>query len=146
VRGTPLEESVEYFGPKTLEEIVRAIEDCDVGVIPNRKSIFTEINTPTRIFEYLSQSKPVIAPRVPGILDYFGPDELFYFDLGDSKDLARQLLAVAADGDLVASTVVKGNRVYREHMWSNERNRFIELVRDTVSGDADQSVALREAI
>jgi glycosyltransferase involved in cell wall biosynthesis len=146
VRGTPLEEHVEYFGPKTLKEIVQAIEDCDVGIIPNRKSIFTEINTPTRIFEYLSQSKPVIAPRVPGILDYFGPDELFYFNLGDSADLARQLLVVAGSRELVAETVAKGGCVYREHMWSSERSRFIELVSETLSEGADQSVALKEAI
>ena len=60
----------------------------DIGVIPNRRSIFTEINTPTRIFEYLSQGKPVIAPRVPGIVDYFGPEDLVFFELGDADDLA----------------------------------------------------------
>ena len=67
-----LQDSVRYLGPKNLEQIVEAIDACDVGIIPNRRSIFTEINTPTRIFEYLSRDKPVIAPLAPGIQDYFG--------------------------------------------------------------------------
>ena len=61
------------------EKIVEAIDECDVGVIPNRRSIFTELNTPTRIFEYLSRGKPVIAPSAPGIQDYFSGDALVFF-------------------------------------------------------------------
>src|SRR5262249_13400951 len=71
VRDQRLEDRVEYLGPKATEEIVEAIEQCDVGVIPNHRNIFTELNTPTRIFEYLAVGKPVIAPLAPGITDYF---------------------------------------------------------------------------
>ena len=91
VRKSELREVVRYLGPKKLEQIVEAICECDVGIIPNRRSIFTELNTPTRIFEYLSQGKPVIAPRAPGILDYFGPQELVFFELGDADDLAAKI-------------------------------------------------------
>lgn len=128
IRRSDLEQAVRYFGPKNLNEIVAAIGECDVGIVPNRKSIFTELNTPTRIFEYLSQAKPVIAPRAQGILDYFAPDELFYFTLGDADDLAAQLLKVASDKALTTATIAKGQSVYWDHMWSNERNRFIDLV------------------
>src|SRR5438093_13469166 len=66
VRAQGLTSAVQYLGPIRLEDIVGAIEDCDVGVIPNQRSVFTEINTPTRIFEYLAVGKPVIAPREIG--------------------------------------------------------------------------------
>ena len=78
------------LGPKRLEELVREIEACDVGVIPNQRNPFTDINTPTRIFEYLALGKPVIAPRTPGIQDYFDPESLFFFEAGDAGDLARK--------------------------------------------------------
>ena len=86
-----LQDVVHYHGEKTLEEIVQAIDECDVGIIPNRRNIFTEINTPTRIFEYLSRGKPVIAPAARGIQDYFSSDGLILFELGDSRDLAQKL-------------------------------------------------------
>ena len=90
-RKSQVSDDVRYMGPKNLEEIAEAIRQCDVGVIPNRRSIFTELNTPTRIFEYLSQGKPVVAPRARGILDYFGPQELTLFELGNPDDLAAKL-------------------------------------------------------
>ena len=88
---TGLKDSVRYLGPKPLEEIVDAIEACSVGIIPNQRSIFTELNTPTRIFEYLALGKPVIAPDAPGITDYFDEESLIFFELGNADDLARKI-------------------------------------------------------
>lgn len=127
VRSSGLEKSVRYFGPKTLEQIVEAIDECDVGIIPNRRSIFTEINTPTRIFEYLSRGKPVIAPAVPGIRDYFSDGQLVFFELGDANDLARKLEYVCLHPEEVEKTVELGQAVYREHQWSAERTKFTNL-------------------
>ena len=70
-RERGLQQSVLHFGEKPLEQIVEAIDACNVGVIPNRHNAFTDINMPTRIFEYLARGKPVIAPRTAGIQDYF---------------------------------------------------------------------------
>ncbi|HEY4301500.1 MAG TPA: glycosyltransferase [Candidatus Didemnitutus sp.] len=125
-RNSPVADAVHYHGPKNLEQIVAAIHESDVGVIPNRRSIFTELNTPTRIFEYLSQGLPVVAPRAPGILDYFGPDDLAYFELGDAPDLARCLRRIHDAPESVPALVEKGQQVYLDHRWTNERQRFID--------------------
>jgi hypothetical protein len=63
--------------------------------MPNRRTIFTEINTPTRIFE--SRGKPAITGRAAGVQDYFADDALFYFELGDATDLARSNARVVND-------------------------------------------------
>jgi glycosyltransferase involved in cell wall biosynthesis len=127
-RKLELEEAIRYFGPKNLEQIAEAIRECDIGIIPNRRSIFTEINMPTRIFEYLSQGKPVIAPHTEGIRDYFDPEELILFELGDSDDLASQLAYAFRHPAEVAKIVERGQEVYRKHQWSSERSRFVNLV------------------
>ena len=127
-RASGLGEAVRYMGPQKLEGIVAAMGDCDVGVIPNQKSRFTEINTPTRIFEFLSQGKPVIAPRAQGILDYFSPDELFFFELGDAQDLAAKLEYVFCHPNETVKSVARGQEVYLNHLWSIERRRYLGLV------------------
>jgi glycosyltransferase involved in cell wall biosynthesis len=120
-----LDTAVRYLGPKRLEELGEAIRSCDVGVIPNRRSIFTEINTPTRIFEYLALGRPVVAPRAPGIRDYFEEDDLVYFSLGDVDDLAAKLAWVATHPREAGETTLRGQMVYREHTWSEERQRLL---------------------
>ena len=134
VRKSKVSDAVRYMGSKSLEEIAEAIRQCDVGVIPNRRSIFTELNTPTRIFEYLSQGKPVIAPRAPGILDYFGPQELTLFELGDADDLAAKIEYVFRHPEEIVSVVDRGQEVYRAHQWTTERLQFVELAKSLLKG------------
>jgi glycosyltransferase involved in cell wall biosynthesis len=128
VRGSELAEAVQYLGPMKLEQISLAIRNCDVGVVPNRRCQFTELNMPTRIFEYLSQGKPAIAPGSPGIRDYFGPESLILFELGDVDDLAEKLEYVFAHPAEVAKIVARGQEAYRAHQWRGERMRLISLV------------------
>ena len=128
IRKSDLSESIRYLGPKSLEQIAAAIRECDVGVIPNRRSVFTEINMPTRIFEYLSQGKPVIAPQTPGILDYFGPEELVLFDGEKLDDLAVKMQYVFEHPEEMGRMVERGQKLYGVHKWSGERACFINLV------------------
>jgi len=122
-----LDKAVQYLGPRRLEELVHAIEECDVGVIPNKRSIFTEINTPTRIFEYLALGKPVVAPRAPGIQDYFDEDSLVLFELGNAEDLARKLIWVASHPQEAHETTRRGQSVYCDHSWRREQEKLIEI-------------------
>src|SRR5258708_34921516 len=67
-RKAGLTGAIRYMGPNNLEQIVAAIRDCDVGTIPNQRSIFTELNTQTRIFDHHSHCKPTIATQALGTL------------------------------------------------------------------------------
>lgn len=122
-----LEEAVVYLGPRTLEELAQAIAQCDVGVIPNKRSMFTEINTPTRIFEYLALGKPVVAPRANGIEAYFDKDSLVLFELGNANDLAMKLSWVATHPMEALETTKRGQAIYQQHVWSREKEKLLNL-------------------
>jgi glycosyltransferase involved in cell wall biosynthesis len=128
VRQRGLDTNVDYLGVRNLKEIVEAIEDCDLGIIPNHRNIFTEINTPTRIFEYLALAKPVIAPKTKGIQDYFGDDDLIFFDVGNADDLAQKIEFAFCHPAEVAETVKRGQAVYLSHTWSRERLTLLNSI------------------
>jgi glycosyltransferase involved in cell wall biosynthesis len=128
VRERGLEECVRYLGPRRLEDLALEIAQCDVGVIPNQRNAFTDINTPTRIFEYLALGKPVIAPRTAGIEDYFGPESLLFFESGDAGELAERLLFVGSRLNEAVETAGRGQEVYLKHRWSQERQVLVDLV------------------
>ena len=108
----------------------------DVGVIPNKRSIFTDINTPTRIFEYLALGKPVVAPRAPGIQDYFSEESLVFFNLGEADDLALKLAWVALNQKEALEVASRGQAVYLEHAWSKESEKLLRRTADLlISGD-----------
>ena len=128
VRARGLTDSVSFRGAKRLEEIVEAIAGCDVGVIPNHRSAFTELNMPTRIFEYLAVGKLAIAPRAAGILDYFDEESLILFELGDADDLARRIQNVWADPGKATEVARRGQLVYQAHAWRQQRDVLMGAV------------------
>ncbi len=133
VRSQGLSDHVSYLGPRSLEALVAEIEACDVGVIPNHRNAFAEINTPTRIFEYLALGKPVIAPRAAGITAYFDEGSMVFFELGNADDLARKLEYVFGHPVQIGEMVRRGQAVYREHCWQTERQRLVGLVAGLLS-------------
>ncbi len=124
-RRLGVEHLIRYHGAKTQAEIAEAIRHCHLGVVPNRRSAFTDINLPTRLFEYLAMHRPVIAPSTQGIRDYFAPDEFFMFDRDDVGDLAEKILWVAAHPQEASECVERGVRVYRRHLWEREKAGFL---------------------
>ena len=133
-RSLGLQSCIRYLGPKRLEELVTEIETCDVGVIPNQRNAFTDINTPTRIFEYLALGKPVIAPQTPGIQDYFEPGSLLFFESGNAVDLAKKIEWVYFNSRLATETAERGQQIYLAHTWQKERATLVELVSGVLKG------------
>ena len=141
-----LQDSVHYLGRRRLEDLVGEIESCDVGVIPNHRNSFTDINTPTRIFEYLALGKPCIAPRTSGIQDYFAGDSLVFFESGDAQDMARSIEYVFSHPAEVTEIVKRGQDVFREHSWQKERQRLIGVVSGLLNKGIKQADFRKEAI
>jgi glycosyltransferase involved in cell wall biosynthesis len=131
-RSLGLQDSVKFLGPKRLEDLAQEIQSCDVGVIPNQRNAFTDINTPVRIFEYLALGKPVIAPQTPGIQDYFDREALFFFESGNASDLAQQLEYVYSNPGTIGDVAARGQQVYLNHTWQQERETFVRLVSRTL--------------
>ena len=119
-------EVVHYHGEKTQLEIADAIRRCHLGVVPNRRSAFTEINFPTRLFEYLAMRRPVLAPSTQGIRDYFSPDQLLMFNPDNPSDLAAKILWAWENPQALELLVDQGNQSYRRHVWSGEKRVFLE--------------------
>jgi len=137
-RRDGLESIIRPMGFRSLEGIVEAIHEADLGLVPNLRSIFTELNTPTRIFEYLSCGTAVVAPRSPGITDYFGPQDLLFFELGDLDDLVRKIEDAYLHPETVREILKRGQAICREHAWSHAKLEFLQTVGALMGVDAQR--------
>ncbi len=128
VRQFNLGDAVHYRGSKSQEEIAQAIRESDLGVIPNRRSVFTELNFPTRIFEFLAMNRPVIVPTTQGIKDYFTPEQIVMFEPGNVDDLTAKILWVYENPRAATDILQRGREVYAANRWSGEKSRFLKSV------------------
>lgn len=119
---------VRYHGIRSLDSIPAAITQVDIGIVPNRRTPFTEINFPTRIFEYLSMNKPVIAPDTKGIREYFDESEILYFKPDNADDLAKVIYWAYQNPEKTTSILKRGREVYQQYLWSQERYKFSKAV------------------
>jgi glycosyltransferase involved in cell wall biosynthesis len=123
-----LDDRIRYFGEQPQDIIAKAVAHCDLGVVPNLRTVFTEINLPTRIFEYLALGKPVIVPDTQGIRDYFDADSMLFFKGGDVESLAAQIQWVFDHPDKTQAVIRQGQKVYSRHFWKEEERRFLGLI------------------
>jgi glycosyltransferase involved in cell wall biosynthesis len=133
VRNKGLQDSVHYLGRRQLEDLIPEIDNCDLGIIPNHRNAFTEINTPTRVFEYLAMGKPVIAPYTQGIRDYFSKESLLFFEPGNSDDLAQQIEYAFSHPREVSEILRNGQEVYQGHTWEREKEGLLGRVSELLS-------------
>ena len=70
----------------------------------------------------------MIAPKAKGIQDYFGDRDLVFFELGNAKDLARQIEYAFSHPKEVMETTQRGQRVYLDHTWMREKSQFLDAV------------------
>jgi glycosyltransferase involved in cell wall biosynthesis len=127
---------VHFHGSKSPAEIAQLLANADLGVIPNRRSAFTELNFPTRIFEYLAMHRPVITPATQGICDYFGEGDMLFFEAGNAQNLADKILWVHDHPAETDAIVTRGEAVYRKHMWAEEKSHFLSLTGQLLSSEA----------
>jgi hypothetical protein len=78
--------------------------------------------------------KPVIAPRTKAIQDYFADQELIFFELGNASDLARQIEYAYLHPEELIETTQRGQRVYLDHTWTQERSQFLDAIGDLLEG------------
>lgn len=115
-----------------LEEISVAIGEIDLGMVPSKRTPFTELNFPTRSFEYLCKGKPVIASRTLGVLDYFEEESLCLFEPGNPRDLARAILELYGNARRRYELVHLGTQVYLDNRWGLQKQFLVQLVNSLV--------------
>ena len=123
-----LEDLVEYYGFVQNEIIAKAIQSIDVGIIPNLRSPFTDLNMPVRIFEYLAIGKPVVVPRTKGIRDYFDECSINFFEPGNVSSLAESILKIYNAPEQQEKTIQRGINIYNKYRWDVQRKHFVNLV------------------
>jgi len=122
---TGIDGNIDYLGVRDLKALSRPIEECDLGIIPNHRNIFTEIIRQRGSLNIWHSAKPVIAPKAKGSQDYFGDNDLI-FRVGNADDLARKSSLPTLIPEEVADTVKRGRRFILPHVESGA-TQFVEF-------------------
>lgn len=124
---------VEIKGSVINDEIAKFIPQIDLGIIPNRSNLFTQLNFPVRIFEYITYKKAVVVPRTQGIKDYFDENAIYFFEPGNIQDLSETIYRIYQSKNEVQQVINKSYDVYRQYTWRSQKENLIKLVTELVN-------------
>ena len=90
VRTKSLSKYVIFAGFVQYEKLVDYINLADICINPFELNYITDRIFPSKIYQYLACEKPVIATKLPGMLDIFpdkgGKNNVYYFSLDNIKE------------------------------------------------------------
>lgn len=90
VKTNNLSDSVVFTGFIQYEKLSDYLNLADVCINPFEINKITDIIFPSKIYQYLACRKPVIATRLPGLVDLFaddnGANNIYYFDLKHPRE------------------------------------------------------------
>jgi len=125
-----VENKVLYRRTVPVEELVHILGDMDLGIIPNRRNVATELMLPVKMLECIAIGIPVVAPRLKTITHYFTEDMVFYYETDDIDSMADAIHRAYASVDERLNKAREARRFLEIHGWEYHKNDFIRMYRN----------------
>jgi len=118
-----VEEKVHFTGWVPHKEIPGIISQADVGIV----AMLTDLMLPTKLFEYVAMTMPVVITALPTMKAYFGEDCLTFYEPDNEQDLARCILEVYSQPSKARSMVLRASELYEKYRWRNTKHAYLRV-------------------
>lgn len=125
-----VEDYVEHIDSVDIDKVREIMEDADVGISTHQGGAFGELYFAQKILDYLTQSIPVISSRTKTIMKYIPEDAIFYFEPENAEDMARKIIQIWREPDLVRRKMRNAKEILPRYIWERERSRLINFYKE----------------
>jgi glycosyltransferase involved in cell wall biosynthesis len=99
------------------EQLAEAIDWADVGVVPNRRNVFTDGILPTKLLELVATGTPAVVAHTTGVSHYFSGEMVRFFEPGDVGALAEAMREIATDPERRTALARSAATFNAAHSW-----------------------------
>jgi len=123
-----LENRVFFKGSLAVEQMVRVIENADLGIVPKRNNGFGNEAFSTKILEFMAMGVPVIVPDTEIDTYYFDEKVAKFFRANDEKSLADAMLLLIKNAAVRESLVQSASEFVKKYTWDVNEHVYVDLV------------------
>lgn len=118
---------IRFGGFVPIDNLLDALKGMQVGVVPNRKSLASELMLPVKMLEYVGLGIPVVVPRLTAIQHYFNDDMVRFYEPESVSDLARAIFDLHADPALRERQVTEARKFLERYGWERHHKDLLDL-------------------
>ncbi|MFW2541581.1 glycosyltransferase family 4 protein [Primorskyibacter sp. 2E107] len=139
-----LENHVTFTGALYDEELLKVLNEIDIGVAPDPKNPMNDISTMNKVMEYMTLEKPLVQFDLTEGRASAG-DAALYAQANDAQDFARCLAQLIEEPDLRADLGAKGRaRVLKSLSWDASAPKLLAAY-DRIFGMVKRDTAAKPA-
>jgi glycosyltransferase involved in cell wall biosynthesis len=103
---------------------------ADVLVLPNteKQNISKYYTSPMKLFEYMASGRPIVASRLPSVLEIVDDTKTILVSPDDEKALAESIKKVAEDPALAEACVQASFEAVKRHTWEARAGRILSFI------------------
>jgi glycosyltransferase involved in cell wall biosynthesis len=106
-------------------EVLAALADASIGVVPNRPSQLNHYALSSKLLEYVALGIPAVVARLPTLAEHFSDEEVLFFTPGDAEDLARALIEASRDPAQARRRAAAARRRADAYGWPENAARYL---------------------
>jgi glycosyltransferase involved in cell wall biosynthesis len=123
-----LESYVEFHPPVPLDEMPKLLSQSHLGLEPSRHDPYTDYVLPLKLLECVAAGVPCLVSRRPTIENYFGDEDVAYFEPGDIEGMAARIRELALSPQKLSQLAVNARRIFEKYNWSNEKATYLGVI------------------
>jgi glycosyltransferase involved in cell wall biosynthesis len=123
-----LESRVLFKGSRMVDQMVRVIEDSDLGVVPKRGDGFGNEAFSTKILEFMALGVPVIIPDTDIDRYYFNDSVAHFFHANDEQSLADSMALLIANSAAREKLTRNAGKFVLKYTWDGNQAIYLDLV------------------
>jgi glycosyltransferase involved in cell wall biosynthesis len=136
-----LENRVFFKGSLAVEEMVRVIENADLGIVPKRGNGFGNEAFSTKILEFMAMGVPVIVPDTEVDTFYFNENVAKFFRANDENSLANAMLLLINNSAVRETLVRNASEFVKKYTWDVNQHIYLDLIDSMLRSRNDRGAA-----
>jgi glycosyltransferase involved in cell wall biosynthesis len=125
---------VQYMGYLQPADMRRKVLKASVLILPPLKNIYSDLFYTIKLIETVYLKIPVIATRLNTYKRYYREESLYYFNSGDTGELAERIKDVFYNKGLTIEKTKNAREDYDKLGWDIMKKRYLEIVDGLLKG------------